>query len=196
MIFDTRSGGTTTIFDGAFYNYVLDPVSEDILLQSYPFFDDDPQEGLYLIQASEPFSTTLLSTEAVLRLDYIGLENFPFIGGTPDQSIVLIGSDGSLKFLADQSLSWNPAPTGDYLALFSRQGNDSLWIYEPAKDQRLEVYDGDVQWAEWRPDSGAIFYMTDHELHLYNLETTDHILIYAWPDSSILDTSIGWVTLP
>ena len=196
MVMDARYGNVRTIFDGAFYSYALDPLSDTILLQSYHFFDDDPEEGLYLIQATEPYTTTMLSTEDLQRFEYIGLEDHPFIGTPWEQGTVLIRSDGSFEPLSDQYLTWQPAPTANLLALFSAQGNDGLWIYDEDRDERIDVYSGAVDWVEWRPDSGALFYLIDDELHVYNLDTGEHMLIYAWSDSPVNNTYMTWVTLP
>lgn len=196
MVMNASSGGVKTIFDGAFYDYALDPESNTILLQSYHFFDDDPQEGLYRIQASEPYTVTWLSNSGLRYFEYIGLEEFPFIGTPFEQGTVLIRSDGSVEPISNQYLSWEPASDGTTLALFSSQGNDGLWIYYSDLDQRLDVYSGSVRWVRWGPNLDVLFYSTNQELHAYTLYSREDTLIYTWPDSPVSYNEITWVTLP
>jgi hypothetical protein len=196
MVMNASSGGVQTIFDGAFYDYALDPESNTILLQSYHFFDDDPQEGLYRIQASEPYTVTPLSNSGLRYFEYIGLEGFPFIGTPFEQGTVLIRSDGSMEPISNQYLSWEPAPDPRMLALYSPQGNDRLWIYYSNWDQHLDVYSGSVQWVRWGPDSDILIYSTNQELHAYTLYNSEDSLIYTWSDSPVAYNEVTWVTLP
>lgn len=200
MVMDARTGSVRTLFDGAFYSYAVDSASNTILLQSYWFFDDDPQEGLYLIQASEPYTITPVSTPGLLYLGYIGLETYPYIGSLDNESTVLITSDGSLQDLADLPVRWEPAPSANILALsYSnpfREIEPEVWIYDVDNDQRTDVYAGMVEGLAWRPDSGALFYLTDPELHIYSLDTGEYMLVYAWPGIPVASTNLAWVTLP
>lgn len=195
-IMDARSGTFTTIFEDAYGTYALDPASNTILLQSIPFFDSDSEPGLHLLQVEAPYTVTQVLPPIQARVDYLGLNEFPFIGFSDDQGTVLIRLDGSFEALADENLRWSTAPSSNLVAFFPGYGDPGLWIYDADQNQRTDVYDRAIQWAYWRPDSGALFYLTDHELHVYDLEKETHMLIYAWPGSPVLDTYFGWVSLP
>ncbi|MGD8605511.1 MAG: hypothetical protein PVF49_13165 [Anaerolineales bacterium] len=195
-VMDARYGSYTTIYEGAFGTYALDPVSETILLHGLPDFYGDQEEGLYRVEASEPYSVTQIRNPGAFHVDYLGLDAFPFIGFPGDGGTVLIRLDGSFEPLSDQVLRWSTAPSANLVAFFPGYGENGLWIFDADQNQRTDVYQGAVRWAYWRSDSGALFYLTDHEFHFYDLETGDHMLIYAWPGSPVLDTYTGWVTLP
>jgi hypothetical protein len=196
MVFDARFGSVRTIFEGAFQTYAFDPRSNSILLQSYAFFDTDREQSLYRIEANEPYEITPISAPDVYSLHYIGLEGYPFSGLLDDGGMVIIGPDGSMRSLDDRIWFPTPAPTANLLALSYFQSDAGVWIYNVERDQRTDVYSGSVYGVEWRPDSGAFFYLTDHELHVYTLDNQEHMLIYAWPGSPVSRTRFAWVTLP
>jgi hypothetical protein len=196
MVFDARFGSVTTIFDGAFQAYAFDPLSNSILLQSYAFFDTDPDQGLYRIEAYEPYEVTRLSAPDVYSLLYIGIDDYPYSGLLDEGGMVLIGLDGSMRTIDDRIWFPTPAPTTNLLALSYFQSDAGLWIYDVDNDQRTDVYSGSIYAVEWRPDSGAVFYITDHELHIYTLDSEEYMLIYAWPGSPVSRSRFTWVTLP
>lgn len=195
-IMDARYGSYTTIYEGAFGTYAFDPASNLVLLHNRPLFEGEREEGLYLVETYSPYGISQLLMPGDIRVDYAGLDEFPFIGFSDEGGTILIRLDGSFESLSDERLQWSTAPSATLVALFPGYGESGLWIYDVNQDQRIDVYEGAIQWAYWRPDSGALFYLTHHELHVYNLETRDHMLIYAWPGSPIIDISIDWVTLP
>jgi hypothetical protein len=199
MVMDARAGTATTIFYEAFSSYSLDPDTNTIVLQSFPFFDRDEEKGLYLIEASEPYDVTLISAPGMYSVSYIGLDGYPYFGFTDERGTALVRSDGSQKPLSDVYLLAVPAPTANLLALTyspTSQGDRALWIYDTDLDERTDVYAGYAGRLEWRPDSGAIFYISGHELRTYTLDTGEHMLIYAWPGSPVSRSVFTWVNLP
>lgn len=196
MVLDVREGNVTTLFEGAFQSYAFDSASQTILLQSYPFFDTDPQQGLYRIQAARPFDLSLIEAQTVFALSAIGLDEYPFSAILEQGGTVLISLDGSMHMISDQTWTPVPAPTANMLALSYFQAGTGLWIYDVDGDQWIEVHAGSVSRVEWRPDSGALFYISGRELHIFYLDSGHDTLIYSWPGTSVSSTRLSWVTLP
>jgi hypothetical protein len=196
MVLDVREGNVTTIFEGAFQSYAFDPGTNTILLQSYPFYDTDPDQGLYRIEASRPYEATLIEAPTVFALTSIGLDDYPFSAILEEGGMVLISSDGSMHIISDQSWYPFPAPTANLLALSYFQADAGLWIYDVDLDQRTNVHSGSVSRVEWRPDSGALFYISGRELHIYYLDSGIDNVIYDWPGTSVTSTRFAWVNLP
>jgi WD40 repeat protein len=196
MVLNVRDGSVTTIFEGAFFSYAFDPDTNTILLQSYPFFDSDPEQGLYRIEASAPFQLTRLSAPTITTLIHIGLDNYPFAGFLDGGGLVLINSDGSTRSVAE--LSWYPYPasTENLLALRYFPRNEGFWIYDLDQDQRIDITEESVFRLIWSPNSDSLFYVSNSELHVFRLGITDTLLLYTWPADSMSDIHFKWVTLP
>ncbi|MGD8822488.1 MAG: hypothetical protein PVG63_05235, partial [Anaerolineales bacterium] len=196
-LLDARTGSVTTLFEGAFRSYAHDSASNTILLQSEPFFDSDPERGLYLIQASEPYQVTRISAPAFSTLIPIGSIDYPFSGFLEDNGLALIGLDGSIRTIDELSWYPYPAPTQNLLALQYFPRAYGLWIYDIDNDQRIDVLsEGSIFRMTWSPDSSALFYVADGELHSFLPDSRENTLIYTWPANSLSDIDLKWVILP
>jgi hypothetical protein len=195
-LLDARTGSVATLFEGAFRSYAYDPASNTILLQSEPFFDADPARGLYRIDASEPYQLTHISDTVFNTLVYIGLDGYPFAGHVDGGGLALIGLDGSMKLVADLSWFPYPAPTENLLALRYFPRNEGFWIYDADSDQSIDVTEESVFRLTWRPDSAALFYVSNSELHIFMLDNGENIQLYTWSENSMSDIDFKWVILP
>jgi WD40 repeat protein len=198
MVMDARTGTATTIFYEAFGSYALNPFSDTIVVQCFPFFDPNRERAVYQIEASEPYEESLFSDQS-FSVSYIGHGEYQYFGLTDDRGTALIRSDGSLERIADVYLRQVTARTADLLALThtgSYDGDPELWIYNTNLGQRTDVFSGYVSFVEWRPDSGAIFYIAGHDLRTYNLATGEHMLLQNWPGSPVSRSVFTWVNLP
>ncbi len=199
MVMDARTGTATTLFYEAFESYDINPETNTIVVQSFPFFDMDEEKGLYQIEASEPYIVSELAVPGEYSVSYIGHDSYPYFSLTDDRGTALLRSDGSQVPIADVYLRQVTAPTANLLALTytpSYQGDPKLWIYDTENDQRIDVVDGAVYEVEWRPDSDAIFYIDRYGLHVYTLDSGEFMLIYAWPGSPVSRSVFTWVNLP
>lgn len=196
MVLDVREGTATTLFQGAFQSYAYDAASQTILLQSYPFFDTDPEKGLYRIQASRPYDLSWIEAQTVFALTDVGLDDYPFCAILEQGGTVLISLDGSMRMISDQAWTPVPAPTANMLALSYFQADAGLWIYDVDHDQRIDVHTDSVSRVEWRPDSGALFYISGRELRVFYLDSGNDTVIYSWPGTSVSSTRLSWVVLP
>jgi hypothetical protein len=193
---DTRTGTTRSIFDDAFTTYALDSSTNTILLHSYPFFHPEREPGLYLVEINEPSSITPIMPAGDYIVRYLGLDQFPFIVYSVQGGTVLVGSDGSFEPLTEAAYQAEGAPTANLMALFTSHDENGLWIYDLDRDEYTNGTSSAVQAVEWRSDSDAIFYLSGHELHMFDLGTGENMLIYAWPGSSINNNYLKWVNLP
>jgi hypothetical protein len=195
-LMDTRTGTTSSIFDDAFTTYALDSSTNTILLHSYPFFYPEREPGLYMVQVDEPSSITPIMSPGDYFVRYLGLDQFPFMVYSDEGGTVLVGSNGSSKPLTATAYQAEGAPTANLLALFNARDENGLWIYDLDREEYTNGTTSAVQSVKWRSDSGAIFYLSGHELHVYDLGTGENMLIYAWPGSPVINTDFSWVTLP
>jgi len=173
---DVDSMQTISLWPSTYTNFAFDPVRSLLLFNHFPFFENDPDPGLYLIGVGSA-EARMINEETYWELEFVGLNEYPFIGVNDDIGTVLISEKGEFKQIDDEIHQILISPDKGYIALYDLRGSNGLAVYDVSEDKLHTISTDWIDEVTWRDDSKGLFFFSQDALYLYDLGARELILI-------------------
>lgn len=173
-LIDVESMETVGLWKSTYNSLAFDPERSLLVFSQYPYFQGDPEPGLYLNKPGDD-EPRMISEDARWQLEYLGLEGYPFIGSNPEVGTSLISVEGDFKLIYDKPRQALMSPNNAFIALYDLHSSEGLLVYDVANDGLRVVYSNWVDEAFWREDSRGLFFFADDRLMFYDLESHELI---------------------
>lgn len=173
---DLSSMEVNGLWPSSYSDFAFDPERSLLLVSHIPSFENDPAPGLYLSSMGGA-EAELIQEGVFWELDFLGLEDFPFIAVKETVGTNLVSAEGEFKQIDDQIHEVLPSPDKHFIALYDLRKSIGLSIYDVENDEVYDVYREWVGSPMWREDSRGLFFFSEGGLNFYNLETQELIKV-------------------
>jgi roadblock/LC7 domain-containing protein len=191
-VIDLSSMEVRGLWRSSYSDFAFSPERWLLLVSHIPSFEGDPPPGLYLSRMGGT-EGELIQEGVFWELDFLGLDDFPFIAVKETVGTNLVSPEGGLKQIDDQIHEVLPSPDKHFIALYDLRDSIGLSIYDVGNDEVYDVYREWVGLPIWRDDSRVLFFFSAGGLNFYNLETQELIQVLQDVElGAVLDT-IVWV---